>query len=994
MSHKKQEKENPRKKKQKTKSSNSRSRTRKKKQKEKSKLSHSIDEAKSPHKAKKKKKKNSPLKKSHHNKHKNHKKQKKPSNLDDYNYLSRQSQVLKIKLTKLKERSELNMVIRKVKDTKSRYNKAQKEHKLLLQEQDLLEKQIKPIFDEISQQPDRSARGMLIYKKKKKIELIEQEMSSLRLKQDQLLDLRTFERMLQEKQLIYKEQSSQTNELLTELNHLKETKTKLDKEYEEYIRKSNETKEGREKAMFQEKLVNKLKEEYGSIKRKGKKINFDLTNMSQVKNNWFKVVERSHQLKIQIKEKKLENELLIKTIEQNREMIDFDDNESSDVISSKTEGEEQGTLTSGNERLFLEQDTSSIIIKKAPNNNRDKLHLKSNRTKTHRSRTLTYAPKIIYKGKNVNQKTSPKDNLHPQSNSNGKNKNKSDNNNYQIYLFSDDQEKHINEPSNVYYLTTETETENENETETETETQTETQTETETETGTNTEKEKYYPKVISKHSRSNPNFFKKKVSPRNTSKNKLYRANSSYSDSAIKKKRHSISNITPLNISQFNKTEQTNKTVSIDTLEQLLSLPKGIEYFKEFLCRQLNQENIMFFQEAKKLKQGEYSQYQIKKNCTRIYKTFVKPESLFEINIVSEMRKKITNLINEKNFSREMFDEAQKAVFDHMNLNSWQAFTQTNLYKSLINFLKKDPGSLSRIENKKIKLFYQKKNLKALNEEYNPPEKNCKPLQVGEELLVTLINLLYTQYSISKRTINLKSIAKSIPFQRFVQLTSELKNIELNELSENERKCFFLNLFNTLTLHSYIINGIPNNKNSYIKLMDQSRYLIGKYYFSLTQIFHGILRANMDLKHSDKYFKSKKKIINNALLRIDPRIHFARLNSSFDPLIKIYRIDTFNDALNAITSKVINDIIRIEKNKIHIPKYFEVFQDDFGGESIFLDWFSTFINDSVVEKKFKIFNIKFTQKKISTPLVWIDLKRTLARKFLRSSFESSTNFFI
>ncbi|KAJ3430896.1 electron carrier/ protein disulfide oxidoreductase [Anaeramoeba flamelloides] len=428
------------------------------------------------------------------------------------------------------------------------------------------------------------------------------------------------------------------------------------------------------------------------------------------------------------------------------------------------------------------------------------------------------------------------------------------------------------------------------------------------------------------------------------------------------------------------------KKITFESLEQLFKVPRAMEYFKEFLFQQFNQENIMFFQEVKIFKHGYRSEKQMIKTARKISEKYIVPGSIFEINIISEMRKKIINNINTKTYSGSMFDEAQLAVFNHMNLNSWHAFTQSVLFQKLEKVLNEDENFTAQsIENKKMQLISREKKFRALNEEAPTPEQKKNPLAVGEELMVTLMDLLIANFSVSKKSINVKTISRSIPFQKFLDQTAELKSIKLNKLTIIERLCFFINLYNTLILHGFIINGFPTDRYSLKRFMEQSQYKVDKYYFSLNDILHGILRGNRDLKYSRHYFKHNDERAKFAIKPVDPRFHFALLNPNFDSLIKIYRIKYTDKLLNEISSIVVTNLIKIEKNKIYLPKFFQMFQKDFGGEKILLNWICMFLIKDKRFNKIKNLTIKYTKRNLTTPFIWLDLKRTLSRKFLFGS---------
>ncbi|KAJ3435608.1 hypothetical protein M0812_19350 [Anaeramoeba flamelloides] len=434
---------------------------------------------------------------------------------------------------------------------------------------------------------------------------------------------------------------------------------------------------------------------------------------------------------------------------------------------------------------------------------------------------------------------------------------------------------------------------------------------------------------------------------------------------------------------------QIESDIEIKSMDQLLAIPKCIDYFKEFLCQRLNQENIMFFQDVKNLKNSMPSTKQLAKVSKKIFKKYIEPESVFEINIISTMRKEIIKNIHEKNYSINMFDSAVNTVFDHMNLNCWQDFQDSLLYFKLIASLKKDPNFTFSPNKKKLKLVRQIKINHALNEEIKTLNNLNITYKLAERLLDIVMDLFTAHYSVSRSTINLKTISKSISFQKFVHLTGDLQLINLEKMNESERLCFFLNVYNTLFLHSLIIYGFPNlqERNSRRQFFSNNSYIIANHYFSLDDIYHGILRGNKNSKHSQNFFKSndiKKKF---TFKKIHPQIHFALYNLSFQNYIHIYQPKDFEQKLIYSTQHSLKNLIRLKNNLILLPKLFENYQKDFNGKDNILNWVSkyyTIENDEKLEKM-RNYKIKFNQvnSKKYEHTFFLNLKKSLALKFIR-----------
>ncbi|KAJ3450946.1 electron carrier/ protein disulfide oxidoreductase [Anaeramoeba flamelloides] len=387
----------------------------------------------------------------------------------------------------------------------------------------------------------------------------------------------------------------------------------------------------------------------------------------------------------------------------------------------------------------------------------------------------------------------------------------------------------------------------------------------------------------------------------------------------------------------------------------------------------------------------EINQPQIRKKAKGIFYKYIKPGSLFEINIISSCRKTIIKNINQKRYFLDLFDEAQEAVFNHMNLNSWSSFQKTTIYMNLLKNLKNDLTIDLNQEKKRCVLIYNKKKKSSLNEEFVYRGKKNNAYQISEELMLILMDILNVHYSVNKKSIDMKAISKSIPFRKFVEISSKLQNINLKNLSVQERLSFFINIYNVLTLHSFVVNGVPKDKQNVERFLKNSVYRINDFNFSLNDIYHGILRGNTDPKQPNhNYFKSENDLTKSqlAIRPIDARVHFTLINYNFNSYIRVYYFNGLSENLSKVTKEMLLSLVTInhKKKKILIPKLFAQYEKDFGGPEKILKWISmnTFHElyfDSNENNLISNYSIKYVYKDMNQPSIIFDLKRTISRKF-------------
>ena len=56
-----------------------------------------------------------------------------------------------------------------------------------------------------------------------------------------------------------------------------------------------------------------------------------------------------------------------------------------------------------------------------------------------------------------------------------------------------------------------------------------------------------------------------------------------------------------------------------------------------------------------------------------------------------------------------------------------------------------------------------------------------------------------------------RGISQSRKFETYVRATAELKRVDLASLSREEKLAFFINIYNALVIHAFIIQGPPTS---------------------------------------------------------------------------------------------------------------------------------------------------------------------------------------
>lgn len=162
-----------------------------------------------------------------------------------------------------------------------------------------------------------------------------------------------------------------------------------------------------------------------------------------------------------------------------------------------------------------------------------------------------------------------------------------------------------------------------------------------------------------------------------------------------------------------------------------------------------------------------------------------------------------------------------------------------------------------------------------------------------------------TRTSSSSR-VNYTTLKSSPQYSAYLSQARALNTLqfdmEMPRSNENEKKSFFLNLYNALTLHAMIeTENVSNTMLSRLSFFNSYSYGIGTRLFSLNDIEHGVLRRNSSspagffpvfrgwMFSSLPLFASDDLRMLAVMKVADPRIHFAlNCGANSCPAIRAY----------------------------------------------------------------------------------------------------------
>ncbi|XP_029642511.1 uncharacterized protein LOC115217066 [Octopus sinensis] len=203
------------------------------------------------------------------------------------------------------------------------------------------------------------------------------------------------------------------------------------------------------------------------------------------------------------------------------------------------------------------------------------------------------------------------------------------------------------------------------------------------------------------------------------------------------------------------------------------------------------------------------------------------------------------------------------------------------------------------------------------------------------ESLRSAFSSLKTKY-ISKdgRSVNYQKLKTSAELKNLEKEVQKLVHINLEDLSIDDQKALFINLFNILTIHAIALQpSLPQSIRNISHFWDRTAYKIGSETYTLNDIEHGILRGNKPPPtHIELPFGPKDARLK-FVMKPDPRIHFALVwGCKTSPQINIYQGKNLESSLEEAMKTLCEQEVCMftEINEIWLPSLFKWYQKDFG----------------------------------------------------------------
>lgn len=195
------------------------------------------------------------------------------------------------------------------------------------------------------------------------------------------------------------------------------------------------------------------------------------------------------------------------------------------------------------------------------------------------------------------------------------------------------------------------------------------------------------------------------------------------------------------------------------------------------------------------------------------------------------------------------------------------------------------------------------------------------------------------------RAVDYNALKDSALFKEYVEGTQALKTVNLESLDGAEKIAFFLNIYNSLTIHGLAMceSGLPNSVLEIKSFWRKTSYNIGGQKFSLDDIEHGILRGNRPHPADGKpLFMEDDPRLEFTVKEVDPRIHFALVcGAKSCPAIRVFSGENLERGLDAAAKNFCSQEVCVDNNMIILSRIFMWYKTDFGStDRECLSWIS------------------------------------------------------
>ncbi|XP_068244553.1 uncharacterized protein [Palaemon carinicauda] len=246
--------------------------------------------------------------------------------------------------------------------------------------------------------------------------------------------------------------------------------------------------------------------------------------------------------------------------------------------------------------------------------------------------------------------------------------------------------------------------------------------------------------------------------------------------------------------------------------------------------------------------------------------------------------------------------------------------------------------------------------LMVLNDQ-NPTPTNLTvtPTQVADVTASFMEVLVDSFVSTDGKKVSYLALEQS-PFytKDFEDFRTLLKIVDPSKMSDQERKSFFINLYNILTIDALLsMRSLPRSTISVTKFWSRYAYQVGPYTLHLDDIEHGILRGNRPHPTTSSIMFERNDPRLRLTLEPDHRIHSAlNCGAMSCPRLNFYKVEGLSNNLdNSMKDFCTEAVSNVGGSSLIINSIFEWFTSDFAPtEKLTMKFLSECVDDANKKK--------------------------------------------
>ncbi|CAN7091263.1 unnamed protein product [Brassica rapa subsp. narinosa] len=199
--------------------------------------------------------------------------------------------------------------------------------------------------------------------------------------------------------------------------------------------------------------------------------------------------------------------------------------------------------------------------------------------------------------------------------------------------------------------------------------------------------------------------------------------------------------------------------------------------------------------------------------------------------------------------------------------------------------------------------------------------------------------------NVKAASVNQNRMSSSYAFliRQLKGLLGRLSAVNLQQLNQQEKLAFWINIYNSCMMNGFLEHGIPESPELVVTLMRKASINVGGHFLNAITIEHFILRLPYHSKYISPNSSKKNEMAARSRFGLEfsePLVTFALSCGSWSsPAVRVYTTDKVEEELEAAKREYLEASVGISRTKMGIPKLMEWYSHDFAKDTeSLLDW--------------------------------------------------------